>query len=557
MIKSKDMAVSEAKLRATVAASLTVPAEFNFVSDTFERWRSDRPCVLWLDDDGHERRISWAELADDVNRVANVLRMHGVRKGDRVFIQVGRRPEWWQTMLACLKIGAVATPGTTMLTERDIAYRMKLAEPAAVVTELPSAERFDRVRASGLSCNAYLSIDGALSGWSDFAAERDAAPSAIDPERTRPDDPAILFFTSGTTGLAKMVLHTHASYGIGHNVTARYWIGLTDNDLHWNISDTGWAKAAWSSFFSPFIVGAAQIIHSPSGGFDAVRTLDILGAHEVTSLCGPPTVFRSLVLQDLGRWTFPALASCVAAGEPLNPEVIDAWKRATGIEIRDGYGQTETCCVAGNFRGLPIKPGSMGKPSPGYEVAIVDDDGHPLPVDREGDIAIRVSPVRPVGMFKEYWKSPESNTASRRGDYYLTGDRGMTDSDGYIWFVGRGDDVILSAGYRIGPFEVESALLEHPAVAESAVVSSPDPIRGGVVKAFVVLKSGFVGSDELVAELQSHTKLVTAPYKYPRKIEFVANLPKTVSGKIRRVELRNKEWGRQSAESGDAPQPES
>jgi acetyl-CoA synthetase/medium-chain acyl-CoA synthetase len=261
-------------------------------------------------------------------------------------------------------------------------------------------------------------------------------------------------------------------------------------------------------------------------------------------MCGAPTIFRSLVLEDLRAWRFPSLRSCVAAGEPLNPEVIGTWKQHTGLEIRDGYGQTETCCLVGNYRGLQIKPGSMGKPSPGYEIAIIGDDARPLPAGKEGDIGVRVTPTRPVGLFKEYWKDPAVNAASIRGDYYITGDRAMADEDGYLWFVGRADDVILSAGYRIGPFEVESALLEHPSVAESAVVSSPDPIRGEVVKAFVVLKPGRAGSDELAKELQEHCKSVTAAYKYPRKIEFVSGLPKTVSGKIRRLELRNKEWGR-------------
>jgi acyl-coenzyme A synthetase/AMP-(fatty) acid ligase len=552
MTAPHDVRTIERELRSAVTARLTVPDTFNFVTDTFEKWRSDRLCLLWLDDGGHERRFSWSEVADDVNRVTNVLRSHGVRKGDRVFIQIGRQPEWWQTMLACLKIGAVATPGTTMLTERDIAYRMRLAEPAAIVTETAYTARFDPIRTMSASGAAYLSIGGSVApGWSDFRAERDSASVDAAAERTAPDDPAILFFTSGTTGLAKMVLHTQASYGIGHTITARYWIGLTPADLHWNVSDTGWAKAAWSSLFGPFIAGAAQLIHSPAGAFDATRTLDILSRYAVTSLCAPPTVYRSLVLQDLARWTFPNLSSCVAAGEPLNPEVIDTWTAATGIEIRDGYGQTETCCLVGNFRGLAVKPGSMGKPSPGYEIAIIGDDAQPLPVGLEGDIAIKVTPRRPVGLFKEYWKSPEANASSHRGDYYITGDRAMRDEDGYIWFVGRGDDVILSAGYRIGPFEVESALLEHPAVAESAVVSSPDELRGEVVKAFIVLKPGIDGSDALAVELQNHTKALTAPYKYPRKVEFIDSLPKTVSGKIRRIELRNQEWGRELGQHSD------
>jgi acetyl-CoA synthetase/medium-chain acyl-CoA synthetase len=538
-------------LRASVEAMLTVPERFNFVADTFERWRSDRLAILWLDDAGGERRYSWNDLSADVDRVANVLRAHGVRKGERVFIQVGRVPEWWQTMLACLKIGAIAMPGTVMLTARDVAYRIGLSEPVAVVTESAYASRFDEVREKAPSVRAYLAIGDARERWVDLRAEREHAPSSAAAEPTLASDPALLYFTSGTTGYPKMVLHTQASYGIGHTVTAKYWIGLQPEDLHWNISDTGWAKAAWSSLFGPLIAGAAQVIHNPSGTFNAKRTLDILSEREVTTMCGAPTIFRSLVLEDLSRWSFPRLRSCVAAGEPLNPEVIATWKEHTGLEIRDGYGQTETCCLVGNYPGLMIKPGSMGKPSPGYEISVIGDDAKPLPAGKEGDIGVRITPRRPVGLFKEYWKDAAANAASLRGEYYITGDRALSDEDGYVWFVGRADDVILSAGYRIGPFEVESALLEHPAVAESAVVSSPDAIRGEVVKAFVVLKPGRAASDELKSELQEHCKRVTAPYKYPRKIEFIPSLPKTVSGKIRRVELRDKEWGRQTAASSE------
>jgi acetyl-CoA synthetase/medium-chain acyl-CoA synthetase len=533
-----------AELRSSVAATLTVPARFNFVTDTFEQWSSDRLCMRWIDDSGGDRSISWKEMSDGASRVVNVLRARGVKKGDRVFIQVGRLPEWWETMLACLKMGAVAMPGTVMLTPKDIAYRLELSEPVAVVTEASIAPRFAAARGKPSSVKAYLAIGGQPDGWLDFRAERDRAPADAQAEPTLATDPAILYFTSGTTGFAKMVLHTHASYGIGHVGTARYWLDLAPEDLHWNISDTGWAKAAWSSFFSPFIAGAAQLVHNPTGAFSGKRVLDILAQYPITSMCGAPTIFRAVVLEDLRRWTFPSLRSCVAAGEPLNPEVIATWKTATGLEIRDGYGQTETCCLVGNYKGLTVKPGSMGKPSPGYDIAIIGDDAQPVAAGKEGDIGVRIKPARPVGLFREYWKNDQANRSSVRGDYYITGDRGVMDEDGYVWFVGRADDVILSAGYRIGPFEVESALLEHAAVAESAVVSSPDDIRGEIVKAFVVLKAGVTASAALAAELQDHCKKVTAAYKYPRKIDFVASLPKTVSGKIRRIELRNREWGR-------------
>ncbi|MGH7319181.1 MAG: AMP-binding protein, partial [Candidatus Rokuibacteriota bacterium] len=343
-------------LRSSIEAMLTVPERFNFATDTFEKWSSDRLCLRWIDDSGGDRTISWKQMAANANRVVNVLRASGVKKGDRVFIQVGRVPEWWETMLACLKMGAVAMPGTVMLTPKDIGYRMELSEPVAVVTEASIAPRFDEVRGQSKSVKAHLAIGGKPDRWLDFRAERDRASAEAPAYPTLATDPAILYFTSGTTGFAKMVLHTQASYGIGHRVTARYWIDLTPEDLHWNISDTGWAKAAWSSFFAPFIAGAAQLVHNPTSTFNAKRALDILAQYPITSMCGAPTIFRAVVLEDLGKWKFPSLRSCIAAGEPLNPEVIATWKAATGLEIRDGYGQTETCCLVGNYKGLPVKP---------------------------------------------------------------------------------------------------------------------------------------------------------------------------------------------------------
>jgi acyl-coenzyme A synthetase/AMP-(fatty) acid ligase len=339
-----------------------------------------------------------------------------------------------------------------------------------------------------------------------------------------------------------MCIHDQ-SYGLAHQTTGRYWLDLGPTDLHWNCSDTGWAKAAWSSFFGPWNQGAAVFAHHTQG-FSPKRTLDLLEAFPITTFCGAPTIYRMFVLEDLSARRFGALRHCVGAGEPLNPEVIETWRRATGLTIRDGYGQTESVILCGNFPGLEPRFGSMGKPSPGIDLAVIDEAGNAVPPGAEGDVAVRVMPQRPPGLFREYKGNPEKTAACFRGDWYITGDRATVDADGYFWFVGRSDDVILSAGYRIGPFEVESALIEHPAVAESAVVSSPDEKRGEVVKAFVVLAPGHTASEALVTALQEHVKSVTAPYKYPRRIEFVEQLPKTVSGKIRRVELREREWAR-------------
>jgi acetyl-CoA synthetase len=348
----------------------------------------------------------------------------------------------------------------------------------------------------------------------------------------------LLYFTSGTTGMPKMVAHTQASYGIGHQITGKYWLDLGPDDRHLTLSDTGWAKAAWGKLFGPWSQGACNVVYDFRGRFEPTKILDVLQRQRVTTFCAPPTAYRALILEDLGKWDLSSIRHAVSAGEPLNPEVIDAWHRATGLEIREGYGQTETVVIVGSFPCLPQKRGSMGRPSPGYDVRVIDEAGSELPPGKEGDIAVRVRPERPVGLFEAYANDPQATADSFRGDFYVTGDRAVRDDEGYLWFVGRKDDVIKTSGYRVGPFEVESALLEHPAVAESAVVGVPDDRIGQRVKAYVILKPGFVASEQLASELQNHVKQVTAPYKYPREIEFVTELPKTISGKIRRNELR-------------------
>jgi acyl-coenzyme A synthetase/AMP-(fatty) acid ligase len=340
-----------------------------------------------------------------------------------------------------------------------------------------------------------------------------------------------------------MVLHTHASYPIGHVVTGRFWLDLRPEDLHLNLSETGWAKAAWSSFLGPWNMGAALFVQDARGRFNASETLDLFESYPITTFCAPPTAYRMLVQEDLSRRNPRALRWCVGAGEPLNPEVIETWERGTGHLIRDGYGQTETVLLCGNFPSLEVKPGSMGKPSPGMNVAVIDDEGMPLPPGSEGDIAVRVRPERPVGLFKEYWRNPAATKASQRGDWYVTGDRAYVDAEGYFWFVGRADDVIISAGYRIGPFEVESALIEHPAVAEAGVIGKPDPVAMEIVKAFVALKEGFEPTPALHRELLGFARDKLGPGIAPREIDFVPSLPKTRSGKIMRRLLKARELG--------------
>jgi medium-chain acyl-CoA synthetase len=520
---------------------------FNFATDVVDKWAADPDLVAmrWIGD-AAERTLTFRHFAERSDRLANALEELGLAAGDRVLVMLPRVVEWWEAMLGLEKARCVAMPGTTLLTTKDIAYRLEAAEASAIITDAANAEKADAVSAPP-KLKAKIVVGAERPGWTTYEkiVTRASPKRAATP--TPSHEPSLLYFTSGTTGFPKMVVHTHASIGMGHEVTGRFWLDLRPGDLHWNISDTGWAKAAWSSFFGPWQCGATLLVQYGTGKFAAPEILRFLDTYPVTTLCGPPTVYRMLVQEDLSKVKCPTLRHCVAAGEPLNPEVIETWKAATGLVIRDGYGQTETVILCGNFPPIAVRYGSMGKPTPGIDLAIVDDEGNRLPPGKEGDIAVRVEPDRPLGLFKEYWKNPDAMATSFHHGWYATGDRGLWDEDGYFWFVGRADDVIISAGYRIGPFEVESALIEHPAVAEAAAVASPDPVRGAIVKAFVVLAPGRTASDALASELQEHVKKVTAPYKYPREIEFVSDLPKTISGKIRRIDLRQREEQRKKA----------
>jgi acetyl-CoA synthetase/medium-chain acyl-CoA synthetase len=525
-----------------------VPEEYNFAINTMGKWAEepDKLAMLWIGPDGREERYTFVHFDEQSSRVANALEKQGIQKGDRVLVMLPRIPEWWETMLGLMKLGAISIPCTVLLTPKDIEYRADLANAVALITDESGAAKFAQVRAQCPTIRTVVAVsepdhepgEGVLS----YHSIVDVASPIWYGTRTKSSDPCLIYFTSGTVGYPKMVLHTHASYPIGHTaVTGRYWLDLTPDDLHWNLSETGWAKAAWSNFYGPWGNGAALFIQDARGKFNPTETLEMLTKYPITTFCAPPTVYRLLVQEDLSRYKFAALRHCVGAGEPLNPEVIDAWRKATDMTIYDGYGQTETVLICGNFPTEEVRPGSMGKPSPGIDLAVIDQDGNELGPNQEGDIAVRVKPERPVGLFQEYWRNPEAMERSFVGDWYRTGDRAYRDADGYFWFVGRADDVIISAWYRICPFEVESALVEHPAVVEAAVVASPDPIRGEIVKAFVILAPNYTGSEALAIELQEYVKTVTAPYKYPREVAFVTELPKTISGKIRRVELRDRE----------------
>ncbi|PNU21461.1 acyl-CoA synthetase [Geothermobacter hydrogeniphilus] len=532
----------------TVATyQFTIPEYFNFGFDVLDRWAKDRTklAMVWADRTGEEiRKYSFYDLQCLSNRFANVLRDLGFRKGDRLFVMVPRQVEWYAVMLGCFKLGVIPLPGPNILVPKDIAYRINQAEAVGAVVWHENAEKLEAAKGDCPSLKHLVSLGEKRDGWHSFEelmAQASPRLSRDEVEPTRADDVMLIYFTSGTTRFPKMVPHTQASYGIGHIITAKFWQDLKPTDLHWTLSDTGWAKAAWGKLFGQWQIGCAIMVHDADAKFNAKTHLKLMESCGVTTFCAPPTVYRMLVLEDLSRYDLTGIRHSLAAGEPLNPEIIKVWQEHTGTTIYDGFGQTESVNLIANYPCMEIRPGSMGKPTPGFVVELIDDDGNPVPQGEEGNIAVRVKPEPPVGLLGEYWRNEEATRESFVGDWYYTGDKATKDEDGYFWFVGRADDVINASGYRIGPFEVESALQSHPAVAESAVVGSPDPLRGTIVKAFIILSPGFEPSDELVTEIQEHVKAETAPYKYPREIEFMKELPKTISGKIRRVELRQRE----------------
>jgi acetyl-CoA synthetase len=529
--------------------SIEVPEYFNFGFDVIDKWaETDRNklAMIWINQDGKEKKYSFRDLKNLSNQAANILLKYGIMKGDRVMLMLPRIPEWWIFVIALTKLGAVLCPSPTMLTTKDIKYRINAGKFKMIITTLEHAAKIEEICDECPTLNARFLVDGDLPGWASYPYEL-LYPAPVSHRsvsmpvgtKTKATDPMLIYFTSGTTGEPKMVLHDQ-SYPLGHIVTASIWQDIRQNDLHFTYSDTGWAKCAWGKIYGQWIAGACLLIFDIHGKFKATEILPMLEKYEVSTFCVPPTIYRMLILADLDKFDLRELRHCVSAGEPLNPEVIRVWEEGTGLTIREGYGQTETACCIASFPWMINKPGSMGKPSPGWVIELHDEEGNPVEPHEEGRIAVKLDP-RPPGLFVKYLDNAEANAEAFVNGYYYTGDKAYMDEEGYFWFVGRDDDVIKSSGYRIGPFEVESALLEHPAVQESAVVGAPDLLRGAIVKAFVVLTPGYSPSDSLVKELQGHVRKVTAPYKYPRSIEFVDELPKTLSGKIKRNVLREQE----------------
>jgi acetyl-CoA synthetase len=524
--------------------SVAAPERFNPVIDILGSWAAAEPddLALVLIDPVEDKLLTQtaAELLALAERAAAFFLAQGIKKGDRVLVMLPRVPAWYAVVLGAIRIGAVPMPAPTQLTAKDIAYRIRGAGATALATDAAGAAK---VEESGAATELARFCAGAGSapapaGWVDFeAGVRGAFPAGLPDDPTSGEDPMLLYFTSGTVSMPKIVVHA-TSYALGHVATARFWHDLRPGDWHWTVSDMGWAKAAWGALFGQWHE-RATVVQVDMARPTADAVLGILAAQRISSFCAPPTLYRSLILADLSAYDLSALRHCSSAGEPLNPEAIRIWERGTGgLVIHDGYGQTETTALVANFRALPVRPGSMGKPVPGYEVDVVDSSGSPCPPDEVGNIAVRIAERRPVGLFMGYENDSEATEQAFHDGWYFTGDKARRDDDGYFWFEARGDDVITSSAYRIGPFEVESTLVEHPAVAEAAVVGKDDPKRTQIVCAFLLLAPGFEPSPELTVELQEHVKRATAPYKYPREVHYVAELPKTISGKIRRSELR-------------------
>jgi acetyl-CoA synthetase len=542
--------------------TITYPENFNFAYDVVDALAQEKGgarAFQWCDENGAEAVFTFKEMKDHSNKAANVLREAGIGRGDPVMLILKRRWEYWPVILALHKLGAIAIPATHLLTTKDIVYRCNAAgikgivcvddhdlmsrinEAEAVMEHAPAYKAYIRSAHTPKDHNPAAGFSAQAGIWTDFSPLLNAASSDFKrPEKTNSnDDIMLLYFTSGTTGMPKMVRHDY-TYPLGHIATAKYWHQVVPEGLHLTVAETGWAKAAWGCIYGQWLCGAGIFVYDYDR-FAPAAMLEVISKYRLTSFCAPPTIYRFFIKEDLKKYDFSALKNCTVAGEPLNPEIFDQFLAGTGIKLRECYGQTELTVTLCTYPWLKPKPGSMGKPAPGYDIDLVREDGSSCGMGEEGEIVVRTDKRKPWGMFSGYYRDETLTANVWHDNVYYTGDVAWKDEDGYFWFVGRNDDVIKSSGYRIGPFEVESALMEHPAVLECAITGVPDPDRGTAVKATVVLAKGFTASEELKTELQNHVKKTTAPYKYPRIIEFVNELPKTISGKIRRVQIREED----------------
>ena len=528
-----------------------IPEHFNFAYDVMDAWAAEAPeklALLWTNDQGEEIRATYAQLKEQSDQAASYLQTLGIGKGDPVMLILKRRYEWWIIMLALCKIGAIVIPATHMLTKKDIIYRNTRASVKAIicVDDAYVTGQIQLAMSESPSVKQYITVTDhgkpIPEGFRDWQAEWKQAPKFVRPAFVNNnEDTMIMYFTSGTSGEPKMVAHDYL-YAMGHLTTGCFWHNLHEGSLHLTVADTGWGKAVWGKFYGQWFAGATVFVFDHEK-FNADTLLRQMEKYKVTSFCAPPTIYRFMIREDLSKYDLSSLQYCCTAGEALNPAVFDKLKELIGLNIMEGFGQTETTMTLGTFPWMKPKPGSMGIPNAQYNIDLIRADGTPCEDGEKGEIVVRVGDKKPVGLFKGYYRDEEKTREAWHDGLYHTGDMAWRDEDGYYWFEGRIDDVIKSSGYRIGPFEVESALMTHPAVVECAITGVPDDVRGMVVKATVVLGKEWKdkAGDDLVKELQQHVKKVTAPYKYPRIIEFVDELPKTISGKIRRVEIRQKD----------------
>lgn len=523
---------------------ISAPEDFNFaydVMDTLAAEQPDKLAMLWTNVAGEERRFTFADFKRLSDKAANFFTEAGIKKGDMVMLILKRRYEFWISMLALHKMGAIAIPVTHLLTKKDIVYRCNYAEVKAIVcvAEGEISSHVESAEPETPTVKLKFLVGGSRAGWINFNEGLEQAKDVWEKKETKLKEPMLLFFTSGTTGMPKMVMHNHG-YCLAHIQTAIFWHNVSADGIHLTVSDTGWGKALWGKFYGQWF-GETVVFVYDFDKFVPPEMLNLISKYKITSFCAPPTIYRYFIKEDLKKFDLSSLRYATTAGEALNPEVFDKFQEATGISIKEAFGQTETTALIGNWVCMGGKKGSLGRPSPLYDLDIVDEDGKSCNAGEEGEISIRTDKYVPLGMFMGYYKDPELTSKAWHDDIYRTGDVGWKDEQGYYWYVGRVDDVIKSSGYRIGPFEVESALMEHPAVLETAITGVPHPDRGQVIKATIVLAPGYTPSEELKAELQDHVKRVTAPYKYPRIIEFVKELPKTISGKIKRFEIRKQD----------------
>ncbi|MDO4993070.1 MAG: AMP-binding protein, partial [Prevotellaceae bacterium] len=519
--------------------------DFNFGYDVIDKYAQTMPekeALLWVNDKGEEKRVTYRAFKNVSDQCAAFLQGIGVKKGDRVLLILKRRVEWWYTMVALHKLGAVAIPATHMLTEKDIIYRCHMAGISCIIA-CGDPIILGNVQGARKYCPTLrhcVSIGPTIpNGWYDYWRGLQEADAFERPERNAVTDDFLLYFTSGTTGEPKMVMHDF-SYPLAHILTAKYWHNVHEGSLHFTLADTGWGKAVWGKFYGQMISGGTVFIYDYEGQFKPADLLKIMQDYHITSFCAPPTIYRFLIREDISSYDLSSLEYCTTAGEALNPSVFDEWQQKTGIMIYESYGQTETTLVVGTYPWVKPKPGAMGVRNPQFDIDVVDEEGKSVANMEHGELVIRIGEKKPLGLFKGYYRDEEMTKERIVNGIYYTGDIVYRDEDGYLWFVSRADDVIKTSGYRVGPFEVESALMTHPAVVECAITAVPDEIRGQIVKATIVLADDYKSKagDELAKELQNHVKHETAPYKYPRVVEFVDELPKTISGKIQRYKLK-------------------